>query len=286
MEKSGVWKVAFVLAQSCLYFGACVPRDVVMTGKDRNPHETLRVALVQFDARPEQTQHNLTQMERLVREAVRNEARLVMFHEGTLSDYTPRLDELAETVPEGPSVQRIAALAKELDCYISFGLSERDGERFYISQVFVGPEGFIYSYRKTWLWRDAPDEGYRNEWARYDPGTGPEIFSLDGIRATCFICVDGEAPRCVERAKALKPELIFYPNNRGGVFDFPLFGKRAATIGAPMLVANRIGKSWCHDCLGGCVAFGADGTILEKANCEGEEEILYRDLSIPLKRQK
>jgi predicted amidohydrolase len=207
-----------------------------------------------------------------------------MFHEGTLTDYTPRLNELAEQVPDGPACQHVAALAKQLGCFISFGLSERDGDRFYITQVFFGPEGLVHRYRKAWLWREEKDGGYRNEQARYDPGPGPERFTIDGIVATCFICADGEAPRCIQRAKALRPQLVFYPNNRGGLPDFPVFGARAKEIGAPMLVTNRVGKSWIHPCNGGCVAFDSHGNVVAKANRQGREEILMVDLAIPSTR--
>jgi predicted amidohydrolase len=239
------------------------------------------VALVQFDAVPEQAGRNLEKMERLTREAVGGGARLVMFHEGTLTDYTPRLEELAEEVPEGPACRRMGRFARELDCYVSFGLSERAGDRYYISQVFVGPEGLIHCYRKTWIWREHSDDGYRNEWARYDPGTGPTRFKIDGVAATCMICADGEAPRCIERVRALRPELVFYPNNRAKLPVVEVFGQRAARIGAPMLVTNRVGKSWTQDCTGGCVVYGPDGAVLARANRDGREEILYYDLSVP-----
>ena len=106
----------------------------------RNDPRSIKVALVQFDSVPEQTTRNLDEMERLVRAAVDQGARWVLFHEGCLPDYTPRLDELAETIPDGTSCQRMQQLARKLDCYISFGMSERDGEKFYISQGFVGPQ--------------------------------------------------------------------------------------------------------------------------------------------------
>ena len=249
-------------------------------GDGSSATRTWRVALVQFDAVPEQPERNLKEMERLARQAVSQGARLVMFHEGTLTDYTPRLNEVAERVPDGPACQRMASLAEQLRCFLSFGLSERDGDRFYITQVFFGPEGFVYRYRKAWLWREEKDEGYRNEHARYDPGPGPERFTIDGIVATCFICADGEAPRCIDRAKGLRPQLVFFPNNRGGLPDFPVFGARAKEIGAPLLVTNRVGKSWMHDCKGGCVAFDARGNVLAKANREGREEVLLVDVAI------
>ena len=241
---------------------------------------SVKMALVQFDSVPEKTRQNLDEMERLTRVAVEHDAKWVLFHEGCLTDYTPQLDELAESIPDGSSCQRMMRLARELDCMISFGMSERDGIKVYITQVFVGSRGLIHKYRKSWLWR-GEDKGYRNEWARYDTGTGPERFQVDGITATCFICADGAAPRCIERARLVKPQVVFYPNNRGGLPDFPVFGAYAAKIGAPMLVTNRVGKSWDYDCKGGCVIFGANGDVLAKANRSGEEEVLYYTLSFP-----
>ena len=219
-------------------------------------------------------------MERLAVESVRRGARWIMFHEGTVCDYTPRLEQFAEAVPGGKCTRRMTDLARRLRCYISFGLSEVDHERYYITQNFVGPGGFLYRYRKTWIWHDLPDKGYRDEWKRYDPGTGPELFEIDGIRATCFICADGDALRCLQRAAALRPQLAFYPNNRRNLPAFEEFGARARTVGAPMLVTNRIGNSWEHACKGGCVAYAADGTVLARANREGREEILMCNIEI------
>lgn len=241
---------------------------------------TIPLALIQFDAVPEESAANLAKMRSLAEEAAVGKARWIMFHEGALCDYTPRVAELAERVPDGEATQSMLELAQTLGVYISFGLSEADGPRRFITQVFVGPEGFVYRYRKSWLWRQPDDAGYRHEWARYDPGTGPELFAIDGVEATCFICADGEAPRCVERAAALGPQVVFFPNNRGSLPAFEVFGERARTIGAPMLVTNRTGRSWTHDCVGGCVVFGADGAVLAKANREGCEEILRHDLEV------
>jgi predicted amidohydrolase len=238
------------------------------------------IALIQFDAVPEKIKANLTKMTSLTEKAANLGARWIMFHEGTVCDYTPRLAELAELVPEGKSTRQMANLSQHLDCYISFGVSEKAARKYYITQVFVGPKGFFYRYRKTWLWREPEDKGYRNEWARFDPGTGPDLFEIDDVKATCFICADGEAPRCIERAKNLSPQVVFYPNNRENLPDFQVFGERAHTIKAPMLVTNRIGYSWIHNCQGGCVIYSAAGEVLAKANRKGEEEILLYNLEL------
>ena len=231
-------------------------------------------------------ERNLDEMERLIRKAVAGHARLIVFHEATLVDYTSKLEEQAEPVPDGPACKRLGALARELNCYISFGLSERDGDRFHITQVFLGPEGFIHRYRKTWLWFNFADDFYRNEWARYDPGRGPELFTIAGIKAACMICADGMAERAITRMETLKPELVFYPNNRISLPGFAALGHLAARIGAPMLVTNRTGKTWEPDCNGGSIVYDADGDVLAEANRKGREEVLFHDLVVPSRTDK
>ena len=239
------------------------------------------VALVQFDAVPEQVARNLGEIERLAEQAAAAGARWIMFHEGTLCDYTPRFAELAETVPVGKSVRRIERLARRLGCYLAYGLTEEVDERYYISHVFTGPRGFIYRYRKTWIWHEDGDRNYRDEWSRYDVGTGPETFALDGVKATCFICSDGEARRCIQRAAELEPEVVFYPNNRSSLCDARgEFSSYARMIGAPLLSTNRVGSSWQKPTAGGCMVHSASGELLASANSEGREEILRYDLRL------
>jgi len=242
--------------------------------------DVIPLALVQFDARPEQLEHNTRQIERLSEKAVELGARWVMFHEGTLCDYTPNLKELAQFVPDGKWVRRIEALARRLNCYISYGLSEADNGRYYIAQVFTGPRGFIHRYRKTWIWRTPDDKDYRDEWLRYDPGSGPELFTIDGVCATCFICADGESKRCLTRVRDLSPEVVFHPNNRGKLGSFEGYAARARAAGAPLLVTNRVGMSWNKPTTGGCVVYAANGDVLAHANREGREEILRYDLKL------
>jgi predicted amidohydrolase len=236
------------------------------------------VALIQCDSVPGLVERNLNNMERLAEQAAKLGARWVLFHELTVCDYLDKPGDLAELVPQGSSTTRMAKVAERLRATIGFGLVEKDQGRIYDTFVFVGPQGYLYHYRKTWLWHERPDVSYRDEWARFDPGTGPELFHLDGVRATCFICADSNSQRCVERAAALKPQVIWFPINREKVSSFEDYGSIAKRIGAPMLVANRVGRSIVKDTLGGCVVYSAQGEILARANMEGREEILHYDL--------
>jgi predicted amidohydrolase len=48
-----------------------------------------------------------------------------------------------------------------------------------------------------------------------------------------------------------------------------------------MLVANRVGRSVIFDCRGGCAVISGQGEVLAQANCEGREEILHYQLTLP-----
>ena len=238
------------------------------------------VALVQCDFAPGQVDHNLDMVENRAERAAKSGARWILFPELTVCDYMDKPASVAEPVPEGRSTARMAKVAARLNAIIGFGLVERDDERIYDTYVLAGPRGYVYHYRKTWLWYVSKDESYRDEWARFDPGSGPELFSLDGVRATCFICADSNSKRCVERAAALKPQVVLFPINRTKVSSFEDYGNIARTIGAPMLVPNRVGRSIVKDTLGGSVIYSPEGKILARANLDGREEILRYELEL------
>lgn len=241
---------------------------------------TIPVALVQFDAVPGQVDRNTAEVERLTKKAVSSGARWVMFHEATLCDYNDKPADVAQPIPEGKSVRRLEQLARTLGCFLSYGLVESAAGSYHITQVFTGPHGFIYRYRKTWIWYDRTDTNFRDEWVRYDPGSGPELFAFDGLKATCFICSDGNSQRCLRRARDLKPDVVFHPNNRGVLEETGVYDKRARAVAAPLLVTNRVGMSWTKKTTGGSAIYSSTGEILARANREGREEILRYDLRI------
>lgn len=122
-----------------------------------------------------------------------------------------------------PAELRDARL-EDVEDYLGLARSARYAKVYRIEhrspvECRVHDEGnqIITEYRvgKRVFWRVARyDPGDRNEWIRYAPGTGPGLFSIDGVTASCMICADGEAPRCVERVKALKPQACRFSRYR------------------------------------------------------------------------
>ena len=95
---------------------------------------------------------------------------------------------LAETVP-GPSSESLAALAREHDLYIVYGLHEQDPAdptKLYNAAAVVGPDGVMGSYRKVHL----GEPPWVTEGLTFRPGTSlplfPTRFGLMGVQ----ICYD------------------------------------------------------------------------------------------------
>ena len=116
----------------------------------------IRVAVAQFEHRNGDKEYNLCRVEALTRRAVEQRAEIVSFHECSISGYTflqhlsrEELTNLAEPVPDGPSVAMLTKIARNLGAVVMAGLIERDWDgRLFNCYVTVGPEGFITKFRK------------------------------------------------------------------------------------------------------------------------------------------
>src|SRR5688500_4907180 len=116
----------------------------------------IRVVAAQFEHRDRDPDYNLSRIRELTRRAVDQGAEIVSFHECCISAYTwvqplskQELLEVAEPVPDGPSVRRLIEIAREHRVVVMAGLFERDSEqRIYNCYVTVSPDGYITKFRK------------------------------------------------------------------------------------------------------------------------------------------
>jgi len=162
----------------------------------------------------------LAKIEANVREAASQGVDIIAFPEEALIGFgqcpvcqsgAPHCDyhrDLAETVP-GPATDRIAALARELDIYVIFGLAERDAQDanvLYNAVAVVGPEGALGTYRKLHL-GSLP---WVSEGVTYRPGETIPIFETRFGPIGVIICYDFWFNPELTRLMALKgARLIF-----------------------------------------------------------------------------
>ena len=144
---------------------------------------------------------------------------------------------LAETVP-GPSTERVAALARELDIYVVFGLVERDAENpdvLYNAAAVVGPEGVQGTYRKLHL-GSLP---WVSEGVTFQPGNALPVFETRFGPIGVLICYDFWFNPELARLLALKGARVLV--NCCGTFAGP--GKRDYMLQA---TATRAQENLCY----------------------------------------
>lgn len=170
----------------------------------------IRVATAQFENRDNDKPYNLGRIEALTAQAVAQGAEIVSFHEGCIPGYTwiqpltkDQLLEIAEPVPDGPSVGRLIEIARQHQVVVMAGLIERDADDLvYNCYVTVGPDGYVTKFRKL--------HPFVNP--HLSAGNAYNVIELLGCKIGFLICYDNNLPENVRLTTMLGAEIIFMPH--------------------------------------------------------------------------
>src|SRR5262249_53877436 len=167
--------------------------------------KTTRVAAVSmngFLGKPEQV---LGAIEAWCEKAAADGSELVLFPELVIHGHcTPNTWELAEPVPDGPSVRRLIDIARRCRLVVCAGLSEKERDIVFNTAVLVGPQGYIGKQRKLHLSRD--------EVFYYKGGREIPVFDIGSCQLGIVICYDNQFPE-VARVLALRgAEVLLMPH--------------------------------------------------------------------------
>jgi len=169
-----------------------------------------------MECQPADKEANFLTLERFVREAAADGARLVVSPECCVSGYwfirnlTPdALAALAEPIPDGPSTSRLLALAKRYEVSIGAGWVEtgEDG-KFHNSYVVALPDGTFHRHRKLHAFEHPLIHG----------GSEFTVFDLPGgFRAGILICYDCNLVENVRLTALRGAEILIAPHQTGAV---------------------------------------------------------------------
>ena len=149
--------------------------------------QSTRVAAVSMNGRLGEPARVLDDIATWCERAGAERADLVLFPELVIHGHcTPNTWALAEPVPEGQSVQQLIRLARQHRLVLCAGLSEKERDIVYNTQVLVGPDGYIGKQRKLHLSRD--------EVLYYKGGRDINVFDIGRCRVGIAICYDNEFP--------------------------------------------------------------------------------------------
>jgi N-carbamoylputrescine amidase len=197
---------------------------------------------------------NVARAERLIREAARRGANVVLIQElfetpYFCKDHAARYFDLAKPLDGHPAVEHFRALARELDVVLPVSVFEHANNAFYNSLVMVDADGSILgSYRKSHI-PEGP--GYHEKYY-FSPGdTGFKVFDTKFAKLGVAICWDQWFPEAARAMALMGAEILMYPTAIGSEPHDPsldssahwqrtMQGHAAANI-MPLLASNRIG---------------------------------------------
>lgn len=172
--------------------------------------ENLKIASVQFENRSGDKTYNLGLIRELTAQAVGQGADVVAFHECSITGYTfarnlsrEEMLDLAELIPDGPSVKALIAIAKEYQITILAGLFEKDAlGALFKAYICVDETGLIAKHRKL--------HPFINP--HLSAGTAYTIFEIKGWKCGILICYDNNIIENVRATTLLGAQVIFMPH--------------------------------------------------------------------------
>lgn len=248
---------------------------------------TLRAGVVQMNAGLDKGQ-NLASAERLVREAASRGAQLVVLPE-LFNAYGPLRDVVAQAEPiPGPTSERCAALARDLQITLCAGSLCEAGAaagRGYNTSLVFGPDGALLSrYRKLHLFDvEIPGQISVCESDSICPGDGLGLITTPLATLGQAICYDVRFPELFRALADERMEVLLLPS----AFTAPtgrdhwdvLVRARAIENQCYVLAANQWGAHGAHlASYGGSLIVDPWGAILARAPLDAEG-VLVADLS-------
>jgi len=201
-----------------------------------------RAAAAQTLARLGDIAHNIELSTRLVEEAVRQGAELVVLPEcmdtGYLFDSADHCRALAERVPDGAFVSAMAALARKHAIFIASGITEWDSARgrIFNSGIMLDRKGEVaIHYHKQFL------ATHDQNWFSFGE-RGCPVVNTDLGRIGLLICFDGRIPE-IARSLALQgAEIIVDMANFFAMDQAEMWGPaRAYENGVWLVAATKAG---------------------------------------------
>jgi predicted amidohydrolase len=240
----------------------------------------MRVGLFQFTPRHGDVGANL---DRIARALSGVEADLIVLPElcttGYLFASRSEIASLSEPVPGGPTCEAMAALSRNRNAALVWGMAETAGEHIFNSAVMVTPQGEFHVYHKAHLFMGEKD--------LFDRGDSPfPVFDIsfpspsgrgkgEGAKLGMLVCFDHFFPEAARSLALHGAQIICHPSNLVLEYAHANSVTRAVENRVFWVLANRTGSETIGEKTlrfnGRSQIVAPDGRLLACAGPESEE---------------
>lgn len=222
----------------------------------------------------------------LVRRAASEGARIICLQELASGPYFCQVEstewfDLAEPIPDGPSVKAMQELAAELGVVLVVPLFEDDNGTYYNTAAVLDADGsYLGKYRKVHI----PHNDHFYEKYYFKPGNlGFPVFDTRYARIGVYICYDRRFPEGARALGLAGAEIVFIPSATSGrSYTTWHVEQRGHAIANRYYVGtnNRVGVEpyGPNEFYGHSYFCNPDGVILAEGGTE--EEVVIADLDL------
>lgn len=172
--------------------------------------QKIKISTAQFENKSGDKEYNLSVIDKLAKKAADEGSNVIAFHECSITGYTfarnlsrEQMLELAEIIPEGPSIIRLQEIAAKHNITILAGLFEKEkDDSMYKAYVCVDKTGLIAKHRKL--------HPFINP--HLNPGNSYTVFEIHGWKCGILICYDNNVIENVRATVLLGADIIFMPH--------------------------------------------------------------------------
>lgn len=172
--------------------------------------KNIKIATAQFEHKSGDKNYNLSVIENLSEKASKQGAEAIAFHECSITGYTyarhlseGQMLDVAELVPGGKSIDRLAEIAGKQNITVLAGLFEKDTDnKLYKAYVCVDKNGLVAKHRKLHPFIHP----------NLIPGGQYTVFEINGWKCGILICYDNNIVENVRATSLLGADIIFMPH--------------------------------------------------------------------------
>ncbi len=248
-----------------------------------SPLTRYRVAAIQYEPTLGEKEKNMRDLLRLVEEAARHDARLIVLPEMATTGYCwasrAEIAPYVEPIP-GPTTERFQQLAARYNSYIAVSLPEVDPttQVYYNSMALLGPDGLVGTYRKVHSWMAEP------RWAR-DGDLGFPVWETPLGRLSGVMCTDINYCESTRLSALHGADVLLFPTNQYATkCPDSWWMARAFENGVYFIAANRYGMERGLQFSGGSSILNPDGSI--QSYLDSGEGIVYGEVDLERARNK
>ncbi|MCH1641440.1 N-carbamoylputrescine amidase [Paenibacillus timonensis] len=241
-------------------------------------------------------EENIAKADRLVREAARQGAQIILLQELFETPYFCQKEKsdyyvYATELEENAAIQHFRKVAKELEVVLPISFYEKKNNARYNSLAVIDADGEVLGrYRKSHI-PDGP--GYEEKFY-FNPGdTGFKVWKTRYAKIGVGVCWDQWYPEAARCMALMGAELLFYPTAIGsepqdGSIDSKdhwqmcMLGHAASNL-VPVIASNRVGTETDEDSsitfYGSSFIAGPQGNKVAEAD-RTEETVLVAEFDL------